>query len=325
MSMPLLARYAECIFWMARYMERAESLARLIDVNEVFSRDRRGAHNWGAIVDLNSDKERFRALHGADYTPEAVIRFYSLDADNPTSIFSCVRAARENARALRPLISQEMWLHLNVVYNDLKARTGRPLRLEETSRFCAAVKQAAQAHIGIIEGTFYRDQGWFFYELGKYLERADQTTRMLDVKYHALLPSPDDVGGEVDISQWNALLRSAAGYHAYRRVHPRGLSPSSVSGFLLFNPLFPRSVVTCVRQIDTLLTDMAARYGLRTAHRAMDRLDELRAVLDSTRVETVIERGLHEFLDYIQAQLIGITDSIQDRFFALGTLDPPRG
>lgn len=324
MSMPLLARYAECIFWMARYMERAENLARLIDVNEVFSRDRRGAHNWRAIVDLNHDQERFQALHGPTYTPETVIRFYSLDAENPTSIFSCVRAARENARALRPLISQEMWLHLNVVYNGLKARDGRPLRLEETSRFCAGVKQAAQAHIGIIEGTFYRDQGWFFYELGKYLERTDQTTRLLDVKYHALLPSLADVGGEVDISQWNALLRSAAGYHAYRRVHPRGITPAQVSGFLLFNPLFPRSVVTCVRQIDMLMTDMAARYGLRGAHGAMDRLDELRAVLSAARIETVIERGLHEFLDYIQTQLIGVTDSIQDRFFGLGPMEPPR-
>lgn len=317
MSAPLLARYAECIFWMARYVERAENLARLIDVNEVFSHDRRGSHNWDAIIALNSDRERYIERHGERFAPELVIHFYCLDASNPTSIFSCVRAARENARALRPLISTEMWSHLNVFYNDLNAMRAQPLALGAVSKFCSKIKQAAQAHTGITEGTFYRDQGWYFYQIGKAIERADQTTRLVDIKYHALLPSVSDIGTDIDISQWNAVLRSAAGYHAYRRVHPRGMSPKSVSSFLIFNPLFPRSVITCVRQVDSLLTELCTRYNLRSGHKAMERLDELRAALDSWTVDSVVNRGLHESLDFVQGQLIGVTDGIQRAFFGV--------
>lgn len=322
MSAPLLARYAECIFWMARYFERAENLARLIDVNEVFSRDRRGSHNWDAVVDLNSDRSRYVERHGEDFAPEKVVNFYCLDASNPTSIFSCIRSARENARALRPLISTEMWTHINVVFNDLNAQRAQTMPMAGVSRFCARVKQAAQAHTGITEGTFYRDQGWYFYQIGKQIERADQTTRLVDIKYHALLPNIEDVGTDLDISQWNALLRSAAGYHAYRRVHPRGMSPKSVGGFLIFNPMFPRSVVTCVRQVDTLLTELCTRYHLRSGHQAMERLDELRAAVDGWTIDSVTQRGLHESLDFVQGQLIGVTDGIQRAFFGVDEMTP---
>ncbi len=310
----LLARYAGCIFWMARYIERAENLARLLDVNEVFSRDSQGDHNWDAIVTLNADTSRFSEQYD-EATKETVSYFYFLDADNPTSILSTVRMSRENARALRPLISTEMWTHINTFYNELQDLRARGPNLGRAGKLYERVKQACQAHTGITEGTFYRDQGWYFYLIGKYLERADQTTRLLDVKYHALLPSTDEVGSPLDVSQWNALLRSAAGYHAFRRIHPRGMKPSNVAGFMLFNECFPRSLICCVREVNELMTELRSRYRLRGGIEAMERLDELRAALDSMTIDDVIGRGTHEFLDFVQAQLIGVTDSMRAAYF----------
>src|SRR5262249_6491118 len=221
----LLARYADCIFRLARYVERAENLARILDVHETFSRDGRGGQNWRSIVQLNSDEERFFATHDAA-SVNTVVNFYVIDAGNPTSIVSTIRFARENARTLRPLISTEMWVQLNVFYNRLVDLRPADLSPGNLASLLATIKEACQTHAGITEGTFFRDQGWYFYQIGRYMERADQTTRLLDIKYHLLLPSISDVGSPVDVSQWNALLRSAAGYHAYRRLHAASTTPA---------------------------------------------------------------------------------------------------
>jgi uncharacterized alpha-E superfamily protein len=187
----LLARFAENNFWLARYMERAENLARILDVNETFAQDGRGPEDWLPIVHLHDDTARFFASHEVA-SAEAVIRFYVLERDNPTSIVASVRMARENARALRHLISTEMWRHLNVFYNRLAALGPDDLNPSQLSRLCATIKEDCQLHTGIVEGTYYRDQGWYFYQIGKYLERTDQTTRLLDINYHRLMPSPDE-------------------------------------------------------------------------------------------------------------------------------------
>ena len=313
-NLPLLARNAESMFWMARYVERAENLARLIDVNDVFSRDQHGSHNWDAVLTLNADTERFQEQH--DSADQAtVVHFYMLDADNPTSIISAVRMSREDARELRPLISTEMWMQINIFYNEMREWATRPVPSGQVSRLCDRIKRSCQAHTGITEGTFYRDQGWYFYMVGQSMERADQITRLLDVKYHALLPTPEDVGSPVDISQWNALLRSAAGYHAFRRTHPRGMSPTMVADFMLFNECFPRSLIRCVREVNRLLTDLRSRYRLQGGIEAMERLEELREALDSMTIDDIIDRGTNEFLDFVQMQLNAVTDSIRTGFF----------
>ena len=181
MSEVLLARYAECIFWLARYVERAENLARILDVNETFTRDARGDQNWESIVRLHADEAAFSRRHG-EASADAVLRFYVTDATNPSSIISAIRGARENARALRPLISTEMWVQLNVFQNRLNAIEEPDLAPGRLTDLFTAIKEACQTHTGITEGTFYRDQGWYFYQLGRYIERADQTTRLLDMK-----------------------------------------------------------------------------------------------------------------------------------------------
>jgi uncharacterized alpha-E superfamily protein len=310
----LLARYADCIFWLARYVERAENLARILDVNETFSRDSRGGQNWRSILQLNTDEKRFFATHSAA-TAHTVVRFYVVDASNPTSIVSAIRCARENARTLRPLISTEMWVQLNVFYNYLAGLGDADLVPGRLAALFGSIKEACQTHTGITDGTFFRDQGWYFYQLGRHIERADQTTRLLDIKYHLLLPSPSDVGSPIDVSQWQALLRSAAGYHAYRRLHAASTTPARVAGFLLLNQAFPRSVHHCVREAGQLLGELKSHYNLRHGNAAAEELDRLRAVLGTLDISAILSEGLHEFLDLMQRQLIAVTRDLSVAFF----------
>lgn len=312
--MNLLSRYAECIFWMARYMERAENLARILDVHETFARDMKGATNWLAIVQLNGDEKDFYSRHERT-TAEAVVHYYVFDTQHSNSLLSMLRMSRENARILRPWISTEMWTQINVFHNRLLEMRTQSVALPNLSRLCTWVKEQCQTHTGITEGTFYRDQGWYFYQLGKYIERADQTTRLLDIKYHTLLPSSAEIGSTLDVSQWTSVLRSAAGYHAFRRVYPRGMSPTTVTGFMLFNEGFPRSVVMCVRQIDGLMTRLKSRYHLRGGAESMELTDELLAALLARPIEAIIQDGLHEYLDWVQQQLSIITNEIGRAYF----------
>jgi uncharacterized alpha-E superfamily protein len=263
---------------------------------------------------LHEDTARFLASHDAA-SADAVIRFYVLERDNPTSIIAAVRMARENARALRHLISTEMWRHLNVFHNRLAALGPDDLNPARLSALCATIKEDCQLHTGIVEGTYYRDQGWYFYQIGKYLERADQTTRLLDINYHRLMPSPEEAASQVDASQWNAVLRSAAGYHAFRRAYPSGMEPAKVAAFLLFDPGFPRSIAVCVRGMDELFRGLTALPELRGAPLAMRALEGLCAVSERTDIDEVLSAGLHGFLDQVQRQLIALSDDLARQFF----------
>jgi uncharacterized alpha-E superfamily protein len=310
----LLARYAEAIFWLARHVERTENLARILDVNATFARDRRGDRDWLPVLQLNADHERFAKRHPAP-TAEAVLGFYVLDRGNPTSIVSAVAGARENARALRPVISTEMWAQLNVLHKWLAELDEEALGPGALARLFARIREACQTHTGITEGTLHRDQGSYFYRLGRHIERADQTTRLLDIKYHHLLPSPAAVGSRIDVAQWDAVLRSVAAHHAYLRVVPGGVAPTGVAGFLLLHPRFPRSVAFCVSEADRLLGILRTRDGLPGGAGAAAELGRLRAGLGATTVEEVIAGGLHEYLDGVQRCLIRVTDGLAADFF----------
>jgi uncharacterized alpha-E superfamily protein len=310
----LLSRYAEALFWLARYMERVENLARILDVTDTFVRHGVDQSGWRSVIQINADEERFLKRYG-EANADTVAEFYLVDRENPTSIASSLFAARENARTLRPLISTEMWAQINVFYNRVRTLTAADAAPSRVSGLCAYLKEQCQAHAGITDGTFFRDQGWAFYNIGKYIERGDQTSRMVDIKYHTLLPTADDVGSAVDISQWHALLRTASGYHAFRRVYPSGMTPASVAGFLLLNHSFPRSVVLCVRQIEVYLTQLSSGYSLRGAYEAQERLDELRAALLDQTIEDILSRGLHEFLDWVQRQFIEVHNAVASAFW----------
>ncbi len=311
---PLLARYAEGLFWMARYLERVENLARLLDVTQTFESPGRETESWMAMIRINADEEGF-AKTGLAVTADNVKRFYLTDRTNPTGIPASLEAARTNARTLRPLISTEMWMQMNVFHRDMLAIQEDELQGDKLSRLCSRIKEGVQAHTGITEGTFFRDQGWDFYQLGRLIERADQTTRLLDIRYHLLVPGGAEERLAAELTQWGGVLRAAAGYHAFRRVAPAGFTPADVVSFLLHDNSFPRSVALCVEMMEEHLGKLRSRYGLRGTVSALERVEELRAGLRGRPVEKIIAGGLHNFLDGVQRDLIILAAEIGTAFF----------
>ncbi|HEX2942808.1 MAG TPA: alpha-E domain-containing protein [Rhodopila sp.] len=307
----LIARHAESTLWLARYMERIENLARILDVTNTFARDADDTRNWLSIPRINGDISAFYARH-AEATQRTVGEFYLLDAQNPTSVQSAIAAAKENARTLRALISTEMWLHINVFHGQIKALDAAAITPDHFTAVCAMLKAGTQAHNGITEGTFYRDQAWHFYMLGRCLERADQTTRLLDMRFNSLAPRNDAADATIDAGQWNALLRAAAGYHAYRREHPTGYRPHEVASFLLANTAFPRSVGLNLAQAEWHLTQLRSRHGLRQLGTALERLDHLNGAMTVPNVTELATRKLSPFLDYVQREIGGLHQDIVD-------------
>ncbi|HEY6430661.1 MAG TPA: alpha-E domain-containing protein [Acetobacteraceae bacterium] len=305
----LIARHAGSTIWLARYMERIENLARLLDVTKTFARDDGEGRTWLAILHINGDEHHFFARHRAA-DAESVAYFYLLDKANPSSVQAVIGWARENARTLRALISTEMWLHINVFRNQITRLDLGDIASDRLSAVCAMLREGTQAHTGITEGTFYRDQCWHFYMLGRHLERADQTTRLLDTRFHAVAAEMASDGAEIDAGQWIALLRAAAGYHAYRREYPHGYRPVEVAGFLLKNGAFPRSVWLNLSQVEWHLSQLRSRYHLRGVARPMERIDRLLAMMASQTVEQIITRGLSPFLDWMQAEVAALHEDI---------------
>jgi uncharacterized alpha-E superfamily protein len=307
-SKHLIARHAGSALWLARYMERIENLARLLDVTKTFAHDAEGGRNWLSLLRINGDEAAFFAHHAA---PEAasVTHFYLLDSENPSSVQTAIRYARENARTLRALISTEMWLQINVFHSRIRMLREADTAPEQFSGLCAMLKEGVQAHTGITEGTFYRDQCWHFYMLGRHLERADQITRLIDTKFNALVPSVA-ADAAIDAGEWNELLRAAAGYHAYRREFPHGYVPREVAGFLLLHGAFPRSAGLNLAQADWHLTQLRSRYHLRGCAPALSRLDHLHTMLASQTVDDILGRGLSPFLDWVQREIAALHGDI---------------
>jgi uncharacterized alpha-E superfamily protein len=308
----LIARHAEATLWLARYMERIENLARILDVTNTFARDADDTRNWLSIPRINGDLVEFNKRHEIA-TQRSVGEFYFLDATNSTSVQSFIAAARENARTLRALISTEMWLQINVFYGKIRALDASTITPDHFNAVCNMLKDGTQAHTGITEGTFYRDQAWHFYMIGRYLERADQTTRLLDTRFHSLVPQ-SDAGDGIDAGQWNALLRAAAGYHAYRREHPNGYHPQEVACFLLANRSFPRSVGLNLARVERHLTQLRTHFALRGMSKALERLDALNGMMGYQNVTELASRDLSPFLDYVQREIGSLHQDIVETF-----------
>ena len=308
----LIARHAEGTIWLARYMERIENMARILDVTNTFARDADDTRNWLSIPRINGDLTEFYKKH-SEATQRTVGEFYLLDSDNYTSVQSFIAAARENARTLRALIPTEMWLQINVFHGRIRALTAADIAPGHFTAVCAMLKDGAQAHTGITEGTLYRDQAWHFYMIGRYLERADQTTRLLDTRFHSLAPRSDAVDADIDAGQWNALLRAAAGYHAYRREHPTGYNAQEVASFLLANTAFPRSVGLNLAQTEWHLTQLRTRYFLRMPA-ALERLDALNGMMTHQNIAELAGRKLSPFLDYVQREISSLHQDIVGTF-----------
>lgn len=308
----LLSRHAESIFWMARYFERAESLARVLETQTSFQRGRKD-NSWAWIVALYSDEKVFADAFG-EASADNVIRFYMSHPDNPGSIQSSIRSARENARALRPMLSTDMWYGLNDFYNRLGAFGPSDFSEVRLSRTCMAIKRGCYAQLGAAESTFYRDETWPFFRLGQLVERADQTSRLLDVRFAQQHTGLAHDEGRYDFTFWAILLRAASAYHSYRRIFPRHIDPKEVARFLLFDGRMPRSIAFCLFQIQDMIELLRRNFGLRNAA-AAEKVEEMIGGLDTAKRDDRLLESLHSFNDWIQMSLIQLTNELGEAFF----------
>ncbi len=318
MSMqPMLSRAADCVYWMSRYIERAENVARFIDVNHELQVDPPPgfAEQWEPLVSISGEKQVFYARY-AEPTRENVIQFFTFDEKYPNSIYSCLRAARENARSVREIISSEMWEQINRAYLMVQQVSGTGRNLDSPWHFFREIKLACHLFEGITAATMSHGEPWHFIRMGGMLERADKTTRMLDVKYFLLLPSIGDVGTAIDDTQWAAVLRSVSAFEMYRKRYGE-ITPGEIVEFLLLDRDFPRSVHFCVMEaLASLRRITGSAYGT-FSNSAERRLGQLTAELDYTSAQELVDHGLHEYLDNTQLRLNDVGNCIFDTFFAL--------
>ena len=313
----MLSRVANAIYWMNRYVERAENYARFIDVNINLTLDmpKGTAAQWVPLVATSGDHEVFNRRHGKA-TKETVIHFLVEDSANPNSILSCLSAARENARSVREIISSEMWEQVNRFYLMVKDAVPGGLSNKNLQGFLANVKSESHLLLGITDATMSHGEGWHFARTGRLLERADKTSRILDVKYFILLPTLSEVGTPFDIIQWAALLKSASALEMYSKQYGR-IGPDHVAKFLILNPNFPRAIRYCLIKAEDSLRAITGSEGETPGHLPEKRLGRLRAEIDYADMEEILSGGLHEFLDSFQGKLNRIDDAISETFFAL--------
>ncbi len=312
----MLSRVADSIYWMSRYVERAENVARFIDVNLQLVLDAPPGQDqqWQPLVDATGDQEDFAKRYGAA-TQDNVLQFLTIDPQNPNSILSCLQAARENARGVREVISSGMWLQLNKFYLMVKLAAATPIDLDFATEFFHDVILSSQLFTGITDASMTHGAGWHFAQIGRMLERADKVSRILDIKYYLLLPSPEDVGTSFDHIQWGAVLRSASAFEMYCKRHGR-ISPRGVAEFLMLDREFPRSIQFCLRSArDSLHVISGTPPGtFRCAPEKL--LGQICADLEFVTVDDIIQRGLHEYIDEFQANLNETAQAIFERFFA---------
>jgi uncharacterized alpha-E superfamily protein len=313
----MLSHVADSLYWMSRYIERAENVARFIDVNLHLSLDlpRGSSEQWAPLVSTTGDDAPFAERYGAS-TRERVIEFLTFDRDNPNSIVSCLRAARENARSIREVISSEMWMQVNKFYLMVTGAASRGDAMAEPYEFFNEIKLASHLFEGLNNATMSHGEGWHFCRLGRLLERADKTSRILDVKYFLLLPSVADVGTPADDIQWAAVLRSASAFEMYRKRHHLML-PHRIVEFLLLDREFPRAVHYCLIKSDESLRAISGAPVGTFGNPAERHLGQLRADVAYAEVREIVARGLHEFVDALQTRLDLVGESVFSTFFAL--------
>jgi uncharacterized alpha-E superfamily protein len=309
----MLSRVADALYWINRYVERAENISRFVEVSEAMALDcpPGSAEPWLPLIDASGDRELFDRLYPSA-SPTDVVKFLVREQKNPSSVLNCIASARENSRQIREVITTEMWEQINSIYWAMQEQE---FWQQPPSEQLREIRRACQLFYGITDATLSRDLSWHFSRLGRLLERTDKTTRILDVKYFLLLPSTEVVGGVLDELQWIALLRTAGAYQMFRQSQQRAIAPEAVASFLLLDPVFPRSVRYCLERISETLRiirsssvpgppdDLECLSGLVLARWSFTRIDEL------------VATGLHEAIDRLQQDLNELHRLIEQRYF----------
>jgi uncharacterized alpha-E superfamily protein len=311
----MLSRVAEAVYWMNRYIERAENVARFIDVNLHLMLDLpvdpKG--QWEPLITVTGDSRLFQDRYD-EPSAENVIHFLTFDSDYPNAIIACLRAARENARQVREIISSEMWEQVNRFYLMVAAASRGDRAFDRWHQFFEQVKLNSHLLTGLTEVTMSHNEAWHFSRMGRLLERADKTSRILDVKYFILLPKITYVNTPYDNIQWAAVLKSVSGLEMYRKQYHR-IDPQSVSEFLIFDRLFPRAIRHCLTAAETSLYAVTGNPSGTICNAAERRLGRLRADLDYADIDEVVQIGMHDYLDRFQTKLNDVGDTLASNFF----------
>lgn len=304
----MLSRVAGSLYWLSRYIERAENNARILDVNLQLMLDfedhpDRGVDaHWSPIINSLETSDTFRKLYN-EINEETVTDFLTFSKENSSSIYSCIATARENARMVREQISSEMWEQLNLLYLMLKSNAAREMFDSSPYELYKKVVDASQLFQGVTDATMTHGEGWDFMQFGKFLERADSSSRILDVKYHILLPSGEQVGGNVDSVQWMAVLKSVSAMEAYCKIHVGQVVPWKVADFLILHDEFPRSLRFCIDALDNALHRISGSPPSHYQNEAERLAGRLRSDLEFGTVDELFREGLHQFLDRTQSRL----------------------
>jgi len=313
----MLSRVADHIYWMNRYIERAENYARFMDVNFNLSLEHHlnASTQWKPLVVTTGDWPLYESLYNK-VDKGKVIYFLGFDDKNPNSIYNCIVNARENARAIRPEITKEVWEQINHLYYFVKnAREKKRWEKKDPRNYFVEIKKGCQLLYGILDSTISKTEGWHFGKIGQLIERADKTSRVLDVKYHMLLPEAAKVGSPFDLIQWSALLKSVSAYDMYRKKHGK-LTAHGISEFLIFDDNFPRSILSCLNGVDRSLRAVS-KNNKEYRSEVEKQLGLLRSRLEYSDINDVFQQGIHEYLDEFQTNLNNVSKSLSDTFFSV--------
>ena len=313
--MRMLGRTAQNLFWLSRYVERAENMARLLEVGyrmSLTSRREGGAsEHLMSMMQAAEVEEGFEAKY--DVADVDTVAYYMLfDPDNPSSVYSCLLAARTNARSVRTAITSDMWESMNgawLEFSQFKPRDARGAKLQGLLQW---VKQRSHEFRGALLGTILRDDGFNFLQAGNFVERADNTARILDMKYYVLLPQASEVGGEIDIQQWTLILRAASAHRAYRHVYHDRYRANNVADFLILRPEMPRSLVYCANFVQQNLDNLAKIYG--RSETCQEASADLLAMVEGASMDAIFARGLHEFLEEFIARNNAVTEALSESY-----------
>lgn len=291
----MLSRTANHLYWMARYIERAENMARILDVTSNMAMVPNAALSeaalWQPALEISGNADDFKERF-SDYTASNVIHFLAMDPENPSSIYSALYSARENARAVRVAMTSETWENINALWLEFSQFEGKDLAADGLREFCDWVKARSHLFRGVSFGTMLRDDAFQFLRLGTFIERADNTARLLDVKYHLLLPKEEEVGGAVDYYEWSAVLRSVSAFQAYQKVFNDTIQPWRVAELLVLRQDMPRSLHACFTEITVILETLTTGRHVECRRIA----GEINASLKYGRMDHIFQNGLHEFL-----------------------------
>lgn len=316
----MLSRVANLIYWIARQLERAENTARIVEVNAALVLDLQSRQDaddpraWEPLVFVTGSDEKFHELYGEKVTERAVIEFMLFDKRNPSSVLSCVSIARENARCIRDQLSAELWESINTFYLRLKDDDFTRYAQLGAADYLAWIKAQTQLFHGVADAMLPRTDGWWFYELGRHLERADNTTRILDIKYFMILPGVQAVGSALDMVQWASVLRSCSAFEAFRRSHRGDLDLVRVVDYLIRDRAFPRSVLYSVTVAEQCLIRIGPGDGLPAVAGAGELARTLREDLEAADIKSIIASGLHEYLDGLQLRIESLHDAVQSAY-----------